>query len=157
MGHIAHTGFQSLLYYVFIFEKKYRVDETAKKLGIHVQTLYDYIEGVRYFPPDLIPDLYFATKDYRFLEFFLKPCGLVAVPVKQIAESKKDILNILVSGAKEDGDVVRAVKYALDDGKISTDELREIEKEIDEAIREKELLRKAIREAVKVGHIGTEK
>lgn len=143
---IKHTGFQSLLYYVFIFEKKHRVDETADKMGISPQTLYDYIEGRRYFPPDLISRLYNATKDYRFLEFFLKPCGLVAVEKAKAEPAVRDVLLQIVACAKEHGDVMAEVKKALEDGVITKQELKVLEKEIDEDIRAKEQLRMLLKE-----------
>ena len=146
---IKHTGFQSLLYYVFVFEKKYRVDETAEAMGISPQTLYDYIEGRRYFPPDLVPRIYKATKEYRFLEFFLKPCGLVAIEPSRSTPTTRDILLQIISCAKEHGDVMAEVKKALEDGVVTRQELKALEKEIDEDIRAKEQLRMLLKEIAK--------
>jgi len=87
------SGFQSLLYFNFILQKKYRVDIVSKKMGIATDTLYKYIRGERPFPPDRISDLYNATNDLSYLTFFLDPCG--HVPIKPIED--KETIKVLLS------------------------------------------------------------
>ena len=72
-------GFQSLLYYKFILEKKHRVDTVSKKMGISEDYLYKMIRGEREFPKEKISDLTKATNDNDFNKFFLDPCGLKAI------------------------------------------------------------------------------
>lgn len=76
----GNFGFQSLMYVNFIVKKKYRVDETAKKMNIHKDTLYRYIRGENPFPIDLIPSLVKATEDIEYIEFFTESCGLSLIP-----------------------------------------------------------------------------
>jgi len=88
------NGFQSLLYYKFIFSKQHRVKPVAKKIGLSADNFYKIIRGAdkptknlspgntrRYeFPVDLIEELYRATKDKDFLLYFIEPCGFDLVP-----------------------------------------------------------------------------
>ena len=83
MGNLnnkGRNGFQSLLYVNFIVRKKYRVDETAKKMGIHKDTLYRWIRGDNPFSVDYLGDLVKATGDLDFLEYFCEPCGYSLIP-----------------------------------------------------------------------------
>jgi hypothetical protein len=43
-----------MMYVSFIIKKKYRVDETAKKMEISKDSLYRYIRGETIIPPDRI-------------------------------------------------------------------------------------------------------
>ena len=51
----------------------------AFELGLAYKTLWNYINGLYPFPPDLIPKLYEVTKDPRIFHFFLHPCGFMAI------------------------------------------------------------------------------
>ena len=83
MGNLnnkGRSGFQSLLYVNFIFKKKYRVDDTAQKMGIHKDTLYKWVRGENPFPIDQLTNLVKATGDLDFLEYFCEPCGYSLIP-----------------------------------------------------------------------------
>ena len=51
----------------------------ACELGLSYKTLWNYVNGLYPFPPDLIPKLYKVTKDSRILKFFLHPCGFMLI------------------------------------------------------------------------------
>ena len=89
------SGFQSLLYFNFILQKKYRVDTIAQKMGINKDTLYKYIRGERPFPPDRISDLYNTTEDLSYLTFFLDPCGFVPIKPIEDKETSKMLLSLV--------------------------------------------------------------
>lgn len=76
-------GFASLLYVMFVLEKRYAVKEVAPQLDVSPSTLYDYVRGARVFPPDLIAPLYNATNDRRVLAFFLDECGVTFHPLPE--------------------------------------------------------------------------
>jgi len=89
------SGFQSLLYFNFILQKKYRVDTMSKKMGIATDTLYKYIRGERPFPPDRISDLYNVTNDLSYLTFFLDPCNFVPIRPIEDKETTKTLLSLV--------------------------------------------------------------
>ena len=100
-------GFASILYVIFCLEKKFEVKEIAKALGISQGTLYSYLEGYRVFPPDLIAPLYLATRERRFLSFFLDECNVAfhelpdvdQIPdvemVRRMVEMQKAVVKVL--------------------------------------------------------------
>jgi len=89
--NIALSGFQELLYQIFHYEKKYPVEAVCRLMGIEQRRFYSYSEGITYFPPDLIPNLYNATflfdmqtgrqpaGEMRIWTFLLENTGLEAV------------------------------------------------------------------------------
>ena len=89
------SGFQSLLYYNFILEKKYRIDQVSTKMGISKDYLYKMVRGERPFPPDKISDLYNATEDLTWLTFFLDPCGFVPIKPIEDKETVKTLLSLV--------------------------------------------------------------
>ena len=54
--------FQDLLYFVFIQYSRFRVDQTAARMGIHPDTLYRYCRGELPFPIDRLKQLIKATR-----------------------------------------------------------------------------------------------
>lgn len=144
--HIRRTSFQGLLNYIFYFEGKFKVEEIADRIGIKPASLYEYIQGRRYFPPDLIPKLFEATKDRRFLEFFLKPLNMVAVSIAEASRNpkSKNLTLLLAKATKEHGDIARELIKDLEDGKID-DEERE---RIGQAIYEEEQALESIKAAL---------
>ena len=117
-------GFASLLYYNFIFTKKYRVDKIAEKMGIAADTLYRYIRGELTMPPDRVPDLVNSTGDTDYLQFFLGNTGFLAVPEVRIKLHKKSMKQIELDATILQGKLLEATELALEDGKIDTVELR---------------------------------
>ena len=55
------------------------VKTIAYELGLPYKTLWNYINGLYPFPPDLIPRLYEITKDARILKFFLHRSGFMMI------------------------------------------------------------------------------
>lgn len=128
-------GFASLLYVVFCIEKAHRVDDVAPQLDVSPSTFYDYISGRRVFPPDLIAPLYLATRERRFLAFFLDECGVTFCELPE-AEARLDeaVLAEAIRAQEEFVDVLRVTREALmDDGRVDRRELAQIEREYSEA------------------------
>ena len=124
------SGFPVLMYYKFINKKQYRVDETADKMRIAPDTLYRYIRGENIMPADRIIDLIRATGDVEFLEFFCEPCGYVPVPIVKGKPAGATIAKDQIMLSILNGDALRAIEDAIDDGKIDKLEARRIEKAI---------------------------
>ncbi len=118
-------GFQSLMYYKFIIKKQYRVDETAFKMRIAMDTLYRYIRGELIIPPDRIVDLIKATGDREFLEFFSDPAGFDLVP-RETFRDAKDIRALELNLAISVGQALKEIEKAYEDGKIEESEYRTI-------------------------------
>jgi len=142
---IRFRRFQSLLYYIFIQEKRYRVDEMAEALGISPQYFYDIIEGKGYCPPDLIAKLIKLTHDKDIVDFFLKDAGLVAVPISKAEETKKNLYDAFLRIPREIGDVARVFEKAIQDGILTNQEIQKIDREIYEAIQALEVFRHKIK------------
>lgn len=77
---------------------KVPIKTLAYELKIPYKTLWNYINGLYAFPPDLIPKLYEITKDTRILKFFLHRTGFMMIEDPQ------------GKGRKLMEDVVKAVK-----------------------------------------------
>ena len=102
-------GFASLMYVNFIIKKKENVQETAKKMGVSMDTLYRYIRGENIIPPDRIVDLIQSTKNIEYLEFFCDPNGYIPIPKiksKHALETFSQFAKLmnLVTNPKEDDD-----------------------------------------------------
>ena len=123
-------GFGSLLYYSFILKKKYRVDETAEKMGIAPDTLYRYIRSENVMPPDRIIDLVKATGEIEFLTFFCDPCGYI--PIKRPAGKlfdqphEKDEIHLSILN----GQALDEIEKAHEDGRIDKQEYLKIQRKL---------------------------
>ena len=76
----------------------------AYHLGVPYNTYRNWREGLYAFPPDLIPKLYEATKDPKVFDFFLHPCGFLALEdphgkgrelIEKILKDLKDLWEFL--------------------------------------------------------------
>lgn len=136
-GNIPHTKFQHLLYQIFVYEKKYAVEDACRLIGVKPRSFYDYLEGVRYFPPDLAPVLFIATVhldilrhvspagEMRLLTFFTEGTGYEAVPVDRADDHDplcKDLLDIAATLGK----LVPVIQRAVRDGHVSERESADI-------------------------------
>jgi hypothetical protein len=65
---------------MFIIEKKFRVDDIAKKMKISSDLLYRYIRGDKPFPFFRLIPLLKATKDLRILVAICREMGGIFVP-----------------------------------------------------------------------------
>lgn len=72
--------FSNHLYYIFIHQKKYRVDLIAERMNIHRDSLYRWIRGDKPFPIDQLPNLVNATEDASFLDYFADQCNYTLIP-----------------------------------------------------------------------------
>lgn len=142
----THQGFQNLLYFNLIYQKRARVEDIARSLGLSASTLYGYIEGKSTFPPDLIAPLYAATGDISYLTFILNDTDMRLIP-RERADGKKSILEEVLDVAASHGDIVRKIQEALDnDGEIDERERRRIFRVITANFKELEDLRKCLME-----------
>ncbi len=149
MGNIDEIGFQSLLYTVFITEKKYTVEAVCKKTGLSPSRFYSYTGGYQYFPPDLIPSLFIATKEIdaerniprggemRLWSFLMDGTGLEAVPVDR-ADTCDNLDKELLDAAEGVGALISTVRLAVEDGVISEYEAESIRAAADGIERELE-------------------
>jgi len=129
----GNMGFQSLLYYLFILKKRYRVDAIAKEMRIATDTLYRYIRGEHVIPPDRIVDLIKATGEIEFLEFFCEPAGYVPVKVQGEFGNEQNgglQVQILVAIA----DIFRRLDASSNNGGPSKEDCKEIDKAINRLI-----------------------
>ncbi len=141
---VKYNGFQSLLYYKFIIEKLYRVDETAKKMGVPVSTLYHWIEGETTFPPDMIAPLYNATGDSEFIDYFLRETNLRAVP-RNGTEKSAGLLEEALDVGVAVGHLSEEIKQALHDGYVCEREKERIERAIESLYTQIEELRLCVK------------
>ena len=98
--------FQSMMYVSFIIKKKYRVDETAKKMEISKDSLYRYIRGETIIPPDRIAALIRATEDIEYLEFFCEAVDYVPIPKikgKHTTEMMAQMVKLMQSAIESSG------------------------------------------------------
>lgn len=139
-------GFSSLMYVIFVIEKKFRVDDTAKEMRVATDTLYRYIRGENIIPPDRIIDLINVTKETRFLQFFCEPTGHLAIPAITAKPSTKGIRLKEIKLSIINGKAIEEIEEALKDGKIDRNEykkahqlltgIRQIAVELDEILKQ---------------------
>ena len=122
----GNIGFPSLLYVNFCIKKKYRVDETAKKMQIATDTLYRYVRGENTMPPDRIIDLIKATGDIEYLEFFSEPCGFIPINASSVSMTKAEREKHELHLAGCMGLAIEAIERAYEDGKVEKNEYEEI-------------------------------
>ncbi len=144
MSNSKHDGFRSLLYYKFIHSKTHKVDDIARKMGMSVSTLYNYIEGINNFPPDLMAPLYNATQDIDFLNFILNDTDQMTVD-RKAAQVKGGLIEETLDVAASTGRLVAEIQKGMADMLLSINEKRNIEKRINSAVKELEDLRKVLK------------
>jgi hypothetical protein len=97
-------GLRPLLYYRFHIEDKYSVDIVAQKMGIHMDTLYKWINGTNVFPADEIINLINATGDVKYLQFIADKCGYAIIPKIKNRKTAEDLIlmaNLFMSATGE--------------------------------------------------------
>ena len=141
---VKHQGFQVLLYSKFIIGKTHRVEDIAKAIGIAPSTFYKYIEGTTTFPPDLIAPLYNATGDADYLTFITNETNK-RLASREGTEGLKPIIEEVLDVAAANGDLVKRVQEALDDGNISDREALNILKGISIGHKELDDLKKVLK------------
>jgi len=133
------------MYVIFIIEKKYKVEDTAKEMRIATDTLYRYIRGENIIPPDRIIDLINVTKEIRFLQFFCDPCGYLAIPAITVKPSTRGIRLKEIKLSIINGKTIEEIEKTLEDGKVDRNEykkahqlltgIRQIAVELDEILK----------------------
>ena len=133
---IYHKGFQSLLYYKLIQSKRFRVDETADKMGISPATLYGYAEARSTFPVDLLGKLYNATKDPEFLTFVIDDTDCMAVPRPQAEAKGRSLVWEAADVSMIGGELLKQIDEALSDGRIDEPERKRLNQLANRGLKE---------------------
>ena len=146
LNNVGLIGFQSLLYVIFIIEKKFRTDDTAKNMQISTDSLYRYIRGERIIPPDRIIDLINVTKEIRFLRFFCEPTGYIPITKVQAKDLDGSIQQKEINLSIFVGQSIEKIEKAHEDKIITKQEykdihqslirLQELEATLDEQIKQ---------------------
>jgi transcriptional regulator with XRE-family HTH domain len=97
----ANSDFQRLLWTTLFYEKGYDKRELAERLGVAVDTLHAYANGDLRLHIDAARAIiaYIAEKnpkDRRFVDYFLKDGGMLAIPVLEgrFEAALKDVIDI---------------------------------------------------------------
>jgi len=147
LPRLKHVEFQFLLYSKFISplgdEPKHDADHAAREIGISRSTLYNYIEGECYCPPDLISRIYNATGDVDFLNFIVNPTDKRLVD-KESVRAEKGLVEEVLDVAGTAGGLVNMVREALADGRLSALEQHQILRGIEGVHKELEDLKACI-------------
>ncbi len=123
---MVFSGFQQLLYRLFLLERRWRVDEVAAQLNVGRSTMYAWIDGERHFPVDLIGPLVTITGEIAFLDFILKGTGYTLAPLPEASVDVGRIEAEMLDVAREVGNMVATVQEALKDGRIDGREAEQI-------------------------------
>lgn len=143
---IKNDGFRVLLYHKFIYRKAFRVDEVADKMGIPPTTFYKYLQGQMNFPVDLVAKLYSATGDIEFLNFILNDTPHMLAP-RKAAGAGKSLTDEALDTAAATGRLISEVQKAAGEVSINDIERRKLNRQIDEAEKDLEELRKTVNES----------
>ncbi|MEK6530999.1 MAG: phage regulatory CII family protein [Deltaproteobacteria bacterium] len=141
---IKHLGYQNLLYRKFVSPGEHDAKRAAQAIGESLSSLYNYIEGISYCPPDIISRLYNATKDTEFLSFIVDDTDQALTERRQRPPGKS-VLEEALDVAAAIGGLVHATKGALDDGRISEADRTKILRAIEKGHNELEDLKSVIR------------
>ena len=139
-----YNRFQFFLYQIFLQEKRHDAQDVARKLGLPASTLYHWIEGENAFPVDMLAPLYNATHDIDFLNFILNDTDQMMLARKP-AEVKGGMLEETLDVAASTGMLVAEVQKALADKRLSVNDKKSIEKQINSAVKELEDVRRVLK------------
>lgn len=125
-NRVMMTGFQQLLWRKCFQEKHWRAEDIAAQLNIGRSTMYRYIDGEAYFPPDLIGPLVVATGDIEFLTYLLQGTGYTLAPLPEPNVEVERVEAETLEVAREAGNVAALVREALKDRQIDHREVEQI-------------------------------
>ncbi len=134
------TGFQQLLYRKFLIERRWRVDEIAQALGVDRSTMYQWVDGVRTCPYDIIPHLFLVTRDLDFLTFGLQGTGYTVAPLPTAEVDAGRLETETLDVARAAGQFVAVVQDRMQDGRVDRQDAeaigqacRDLQREAEEA------------------------
>ena len=140
-------GFPALLYYHLIHSGKHRIEEVARKVGVSASALYKHAEGEINFPPDLIPNLYNATGEKDFVDFLVKGTDQMLTPRPGAKSDGRSLELETLDVTSEVGELAAHIRKAIEDGRVSEIEIRQIERTLNALQREVEEVRQKVRKA----------
>lgn len=140
-----YKGWPSLLYYHLITSGKHDVAVVAAAMGISPSSLYKYAEGECNFSPDLIPRLYNATHEKEFLDFLVKGTDQMITPRPRAQATARALELETLDVTATVGELAAHVRRALEDGKLSEIELKQIERALNELQRGAEEVRQRVK------------
>lgn len=132
------TGFQQLLYRKFLIERRWRVDEIAQLLGVDRSTMYQWVDGVRTCPYDIVPHLYLVTQDIDFLTFGLQGTGYTLAKLPGVEAEVGRVESETLDVARVVGTLVEVVQRVTKDGQVDHRDRQEIEAAARDVQRETE-------------------
>lgn len=127
------SEFQSLLYYKFTFKKEYDKNELAIFLAKAPDTVQRYCSGRLPVTADTARDIirFIAKKnpkDTEFLEFFCLEAGFLPLPISKGKLTKEEREKDQIRLAILNGQALKEIEDAFNDGKLERHELKKIEK-----------------------------
>jgi hypothetical protein len=104
---------------------KWKVDAIAARTGLATSTLYQYIEGLRDLPVRQVPLLTQAADDTLLIEALAEACGGMYLPLP----GGEDIgTGSLVRVIRLFSQLCDGAANAIEDGQITPEELRQVER-----------------------------
>jgi hypothetical protein len=105
------------------------VEVVAGRMGKSPSTLYKELQGAGTAKLGALDAVKIAqiTQDVRIPLAFAQACGGLYTPLLPVAPNLADALQAVAHMSKEFGDVLTAVTMALADGRVTQNELREIQ------------------------------
>ena len=127
------SEFQSLLYYKLTFKKEYDKNELAIFLGKAPDTVQRYCSGRLPVTADTARDIirFVAKKnpkDTEFLEFFCLEVGFIPLPISKGKPTKEEREKDEIRLSILNGQALKEIEDAFEDGKLERLELKRIEK-----------------------------
>lgn len=109
----------------------------ADKLGPDYRTLMYWLEGQRKFPAELLPKLCMELQDFELMDILERQAGRIAFHVPSImALSGISDLKAMQALVREVGEALEALASTLEDGIVTSAELKETIPKLDDVIRE---------------------
>ena len=109
----------------------------ADKLGIHYRLLMFWLSGQRKIPAEIIPRLCVILKNHALLDALEREAGRIAFhlpPVSQLP--RMDDFEAVQKLVQEVGGALKSLGDTLEDGVVTTQELKVTLPELDDVIRE---------------------
>ncbi|MEW6613996.1 MAG: hypothetical protein AB1401_00770 [Thermodesulfobacteriota bacterium] len=133
-----------VLYRCLIYEKRYRLQEVARKIRLPVSTLYKYCQGIYACPVEILKRIFTVTQDIEILEL-LKPDGYDFIRAEKCTGAPMSTVEVefnddFLAVSK----VVDAYRLAKEDGKIDERETEILDRLLDIAKCEIEETRQVI-------------
>ncbi len=117
-------------------EKGYSIEDLAELIGVSKHTILNYFYDEKIPSLPAFVGLWRKTRPEKTLKKLATWSGFIVIKLPEVKEPFTLLTSQTAKVMRENADVVEVIGKSIKDGKITNEEVKVIEKEIDEAIEE---------------------